>query len=207
LPLTAVFNEFKSGLAQCDSLIANAHQVNSAGLAILPLLDRQQITVAAFLNMFIAWEAFLESSLTAFMVGDATLSGAAPVKFVSPISLDAARALIVGANRYFDYGNHDNVKRVVNIYFQNGYPYEPHLSSIMSDLSDLRTMRNASAHITSTTQTALDGLALRVLTRTSGRIDLYALLTAVDPRSASGETIFLRYKNKLVAAADLIVSG
>ena len=69
MPLTAVLNEFNSGLAQCDSLIANAHQANSAGVAILPLLDRQQITVAAFLNMFIAWETFLESSLTAFMVG------------------------------------------------------------------------------------------------------------------------------------------
>jgi hypothetical protein len=207
LPVTAVLNEFKSGVAECDSLIANAHQVSSAGVAILPLLDRQQITVAAFLNMFIAWETFLESSLAAFMEGDATMSGAAPVKFVSPINLDAARALIIGANRYFDYGNHENVKRVVKIYFQNGYPYEPHLSSIMSDLADLRTMRNASAHITSTTQTALDSLALRVLTRTSGSIDLYALLTAVDPRSASGETIFLHYKNKLVAAAELIVRG
>jgi hypothetical protein len=135
------------------------------------------------------------------------LSGTVPIKFVSPISPAAARALIVGVNRYFDYGNHENVKRVVNLYFQRGYPYEPHLSSIMSDLADLRTMRNASAHITSTTQTALDGLAFRVLTRPSGSMDLYSLLTAVDPRSAASETIFLRYKGKLVAAAELIVQG
>ncbi len=77
----------------------------------------------------------------------------------------------------------------------------------MSDLADLRTMRNASAHITSTTQTALDSLALRVLSRPAGSIDLYSLLTAVDPRSAASETIFLGYKNKLVSAAELIVRG
>lgn len=207
MPLTEVLNEFKTSVAQCDSLIANAHQISAAGVAILPLLDRQQITVAAFLNMYIAWETFLESSLAAFMVGEATLSGKVPIKFVSPISPAAARALIVGVNRYFAYGNHENVKKVVNLYFQRGYPYEPHLSSIMSDLADLRTMRNASAHITSTTQTALDGLTFRVLTRPSGSIDLYSLLTMVDPRSAASETIFLSYKGKLIAAAELIVQG
>lgn len=141
------------------------------------------------------------------MVGSTTLNGTAPIKYVSPVSLEAARALVIGVNRYFDYGNHDYVRRLVNMYFQNGYPYEPHLSGINSELADLRTMRNSSAHITSTTQTALEGLALRIFSRPMPNIDLYRLLTTSDPRSSNGDTVFLAYKNKLVVTAELIAQG
>lgn len=207
MTLADVLNEFRANVAQCDTLIANAHQTDATGHALLPLLDRKQITVAAFLNLFIAWETFLEFSLTRLMMGDATLSGRSPVRYVSPASPEAARSLVIGVNRYFDYGNHDYFKKMVNMYFQGGYPYEPHLSSIIMDLADIRTMRNASAHITSTTQTALESLAIRVLSHPSPNIDLYAFLTTVDPRSATGDTAFLAYKDRLRTAAELIVEG
>jgi hypothetical protein len=40
-----------------------------ANSPFLPPIDRQQITVAALLNMFIAWESFLEASLVELMTG------------------------------------------------------------------------------------------------------------------------------------------
>jgi hypothetical protein len=141
------------------------------------------------------------------MVGSTTLSGSVPIRYVAPASIETARLLVIGVQRYFDYGNHENVRRLINMYFQNGYPYEPHLSAISSELADLRTMRNASAHITSTTQTALESLALRVFSQPCPNIDLYRLLTKTDPRSATAETIFLTYKNILVVTAELIVNG
>ena len=93
------------------------------------------------------------------------------------------------------------------MYFKDGYPYEPHLSAIHQDLSDLRTMRHWAAHITSGTQTALDGLASRVLKKPASAIELYDLLTAVDPGSAAGATVFVTYRDKLLVAADLIANG
>ncbi len=207
MPVAQILAEFKTSVVQCESLIANAHQTAAGGASILPLLDRKQITVAAFLNLFIAWETFLEASLAELMVGGPTLSGTLPVKFVSPVDLDTARKLVIGVNRYFDYANHDYVIKTVRLYFQTGYPYEPHLSSISSDLADMRTMRNASAHITSTTQKALDALAQRILGRPRPNIELYSLLTALDPMSTTGDTIFVSYKNKLVVAAELIAQG
>jgi hypothetical protein len=183
-----------------------AHRLDGGGAALLPAVDRRQITVAAFLNLYIAWETFLESSLTEFMIGSPAISGALPVKYVSPPNIAAARALIIGVQRYFDYGNHDYVRRVVSMYFQNRYPYEPHLSGISSDLADLRTMRNASAHITSTTQTALDNLAVRLFGQPHQNIDLHALLTAIDP-SSPGDTVFVTYRNKLLVTAELIAQG
>ena len=135
MPLANALAIFKADVAQCDSLIATAHSTDAAGNALFSIVDRRQITVAAFLNLYVAWETFLESSLAELMVGNATLSGSVPVKYVSPVSVDAARELVIGAQRYFDYGNHDYVRRVVRMYFQNGYPYEPHLSAINSDLN------------------------------------------------------------------------
>lgn len=207
MPLAQILAEFKTNVGQCESLIANAHQAGPTGSPLLPPIDRQQITVAAFLNLYIAWETFLESSMADLMTGSPTISGTLPVRFASPVDISAARLLVIGVNRYFDYGNHENVRKVVQLYFQTGYPYEPHLSSINSELADLRTLRNASAHITSTTQKALDALAQRILNKPSPNIDLYSLLTALDPNSTTGETIFTAYKNKLLIAAELIANG
>lgn len=207
MPLTQILQEFKDSVAQCDSLIANAHKVDAAGAPLLPPMDQRQITVAAFLNMFIAWETFLESSLVELMTGTPTIGGGAPTRYVRPPNVAAARELIVWVGRYFDYGNHQYMIKAVKMCFEHGYPYEPHLSAIHSDLDDLRTMRHSSAHISSTTQTALESLALRIFGQPQPSISLYELLTMTDLRSAAGETIFLTYRNKLVVTAELISQG
>ncbi len=198
--------DFKASVAQCDSLIANAHKVDGSGAALFPPKDQQQITVAAFLNLFIAWETFLECSLAELMTGAATLNGTQPVKYVSPLTPADARQFVKHVREYFDYGNHEYFRIVVNQYFKDGYPYEPHFKGITLDLADLRKMRNASAHISHTTQSALETLALRVLKRPSIGIELYALLMASDPAIA-GNTIFTTYRDKLVVTAELIAQG
>jgi hypothetical protein len=198
---------FQASALQCDHLIANAHQTNATGAAVLPALDQRQITVAAFLNLYVAWETFLEESLTKLMAGSLTISGRAPVRYVSPSTVDAARLLVIGVQRYFDYGNHANVRKVVSMYFDGGYPFEPHLSAINTDLGDLRTMRNASAHITSTTQASLEALAQRIFSTPRPGIDLYSLLTAIDPRSPQGYTVYAQAREKLLVVAGLVANG
>lgn len=207
MPLADMLTAFRAEITQCDDLIARVHAVDAAGNAILPLLDRKQITVAAFLNMFIAWETFLESAFAAYMTGEATTTGRLPVRYVSPPNTDAAKAMVIGAQRYFDYGNHENVKKVARMFFQNGDPFEPHISSLIGDLADLRTMRNSSAHVTSTTQTALESLAVRLFGAPRPGIDLYQLLTSNDPRILGGVTVLAAYRDKLLTGAALIAQG
>jgi hypothetical protein len=173
----------------------------------MPVIDQKQITVAAFMNMFISWETFLESAFADYMTGASTIGGRFPVKYVSPQNQNAARAMVVGAQRYFDYGNHDNVKRMACMFFKDGDPFEPHISSMIADLADLRTMRNASAHITSTTQTALEGLALRTFGQPKIGVHLYQLLTGRDPRFPTGETVLAVTRDKLLVCASLIAQG
>jgi hypothetical protein len=204
--LAQILADFKNSVGQCDSLIANAHKTDSAGAPLFPAIDQQQITVAAFLNMFISWETFIECSLTELMIGNPTISGSLPVKYVAPLSVTTARELVIGIMRYFDFGNHEYVRKLAAMYFQRGYPFEPHISAILSELSDLRTMRNASAHITSTTQQAMESLALRLFASPRPGISLYQLLTSFHP-GASGKTVFAEYKEKLLVTAELFANG
>src|SRR5580693_842870 len=103
MTVTATLSEFRTALVQCDSLIANAHKADAAGAPFFPAIDREQITTAAFLNMFIAWEKFLEDTLAHLMAGAQTISGNSPTKYVSPTSHGEAKTMVVGTQRYFDY--------------------------------------------------------------------------------------------------------
>jgi hypothetical protein len=199
-----VLTKFQGDASQCDSLIANAHRSDANGAPLFPALDRSQITVAAFLNLYIAWETFLESAIAEYMLGASTISGAVPTKYVSPLDRTAALAMTVGAQKFFDYGNPEAVKKIVLIYFQDGRPFLPPLHAITTELSDLRTMRNASAHVSSTTQRALESLAQRVFGTPSPAIDLYTLLTRA---TAPNVTVFEDYKTKLLVTAQLIAQG
>lgn len=63
MPLSRALADFRNAVSQCDSLIVSAHRQDAAGNSLFQPLDREQITIAAFLNMFIAWEGFLEESV------------------------------------------------------------------------------------------------------------------------------------------------
>lgn len=199
---------FQAAVAQCDSLISNAHKVDSAGASLFPLIDRQQITVAAFLNLFIAWEEFIETAITDFMMGEATMGGTQPTRYVVPPTREHSNKLVISTQRYFDYANHDNVRKIANLYFETGYPFEAPLSSINADLRDLKTIRNACAHLSSSTKSALEALATRILGQPQPGINVYQLLTTIDSRvNGNATTVYASYRDKLIAAATFIAQG
>ena len=192
---------------QCDNLIASAHRTDGAGAPLFQLRDREQITVAAFLNMFIAWEGFLESATLNLMAGESTISGRLPTRRVLPATISDAAAMIKGVMQRFDYSNHQNVRTIVNMYFEQGFPYEPCLSAMYEDLSDMKTIRNSCAHITATTQVPLATLGTKIAGQPIPNLTVYKLLTMTDSRPHSGGTVFESYKSKLMAAAQLIATG
>jgi hypothetical protein len=205
--LPSALNSFRASAAQCASLVSNAHRMDSAGTPFLPPIDQQQITVAAFLNLFVAWETYLEEAFAAILLGESTLSGRVPVKYASAMSADHARRIVEGARRYFDYGNHEHFRKLCAALLDSGYPFEPHMGSIVSDLQDLRTMRNSAAHVSTSTQSALEALATRLLGSPQPGINLYSLLLRTHPRSGSGSTVFGHASDTLLAAAQLMATG
>lgn len=204
MSLACILAKFQDELYQCELLIQHIHMQDKNKHFVFPLIDQRQVTVAAFLNMFIAWEGFLESAFSEYMMGEKTISGRQPIRYVFPPTADAAKGILIGTQRFFDYGNHEFVIKAARLYFKDGEPFEPHLSGIVSDLSDMRTMRNWSAHITSTTQTALEGLAQRIFTKPKPNIDLYTLLISDDPRDGGNKTVISCCKDKLFLCATLI---
>lgn len=208
MAITQSLADFHASLAQCNSLIASAHRLDAVGSNLFPQRDREQITVAAFLNLFIAWEEFLEASITDFMMGDATMTGTNPVRFVAPLNRDHSNKMIVHTQRYFDYSNHENIRRVAKLYFSSGYPFETPVISINAELAELKTIRNACAHLSSTTRTALESLSTRILGQPQPGISVYQLLMTIDPRvPGNATTVYAAYRDKLSAAATLIAQG
>jgi hypothetical protein len=68
-----------------------------------------------------------------------------------------------GQRAFVDWSTPETVRKIGRMCFANGDPYETVLSSIHTDLLDLKTVRNAASHVSSTTTAALDALATRRL--------------------------------------------
>lgn len=207
MPIVKSLADFQVSVAQCDSLIASAHAVVAGGAFRFTERDREQITVAAFLNMFIAWEEFVEASIGDFMMGEATISGSNPVRYVVPPSRDHSERMVIHMNRYFDYASHENVKKLARLFFDGGYPFDTPINSLTQELSDLKIMRNACAHMSSTTKAALEGLGLRIFGSPKAGITVYQMLTADDPRTNPRVTVYASYRDKLLVAAGLVAQG
>src|SRR5262249_42134344 len=147
-------------------------------------------------------------SIPLMMAGKHTISGNRPTKYVSPRNLESARAQIKHTSKqYFDYGNHSFVGIVVKNYFKDGYPFEPHLGSMNSDLDDILSILNDSSTISASKKKPLEALVIRIFGAPRPGVSVYDVLVAIDPLSLTGDSVFGSYKGKLVAAVSLIAQG
>lgn len=201
---------FRAALAHAHDLVSAAHRVDAAGAPLWNTAQQEAITEAAYLGLFIAWEAYLEGALIDYMLGEQSIRGRAIARWVSPASSNAACAMLIGTQKYVDYANPDIVRKLAKIMLAAGGPFEQVLSGIHADLLDMKTIRNATAHFTSTAATSLEALANRKLgaPQRSG-ITPYQLLVAIDPDPAApaGSTFLLSYSRTLEAAAVAIADA
>lgn len=207
MPLIDTLNTFRNSVADASGFIHFAFQQDSNGNYVQPQNQREFITDSAYLKMFISWETFIESSFIQYMLGEPSILGTSITRYVQPIDKEHAKNLLIGTNRYVDWANPENIKRLCKLYFASGNHFETYINSISSDLSDLRTIRNAAAHLTSTTQKPLDGVGTRMLNRQCNNLKVSDILLALDPNSNVGDTILNTYLNKLDVCAEGIAKG
>jgi hypothetical protein len=146
---------FRSSIAEANSFINLAFQQDSNGNYVQPQNQREFIADSAYLKIFICWETFLENSFIQYMLGEPSILGNTMICCVQPRDQKHANDLLIGTQQYVDWSNPGTVKTLCNLYFASGNPFDTLISSIMTDLYDLKTIRNAAAHLTSTTQQKL----------------------------------------------------
>lgn len=188
MPLNQVLSDYRSGINQVNSLISFAYQQNANQDYVHSNSIREFITTSAFLRMFIHWEGFLENAFVEYMMGELSITGTPVQCCVSPADREHAHKILIGTHRYVDWANHQIVERLADLFFLNGEPFKSSLSAVQGELKDLRTIRNAAAHLSTTTQPGLAALATRKLSRSVSRISVSDLIMALDPHSPPGTT-------------------
>lgn len=207
MPLVDSLNTFRASVLETNGFIALAFQQDSVGAYILPQNQRDFITDSAFLKFFIAWETFLEHSFIQYMLGEPSILGTTVVRYVQPRDEQHANKLLIGTQKYVDWSNPDIVKRLGNLFFDTANPFDTFISSMMTDLFDLKTVRNAAAHLTSTTRQQLDSVGTRRLRRPCTNLKVSDYIFAIDPDSVSSDTILTTYLNKLDVGAEGIANA
>lgn len=198
---------FRDSVAEANSFIALAFQQDSNGNYVLSQNEREFITDSAYIKIFITWETFLENSFIQYMLGKSSILGNVILRYVQPIDEQHANRLLIGTQRYVDWSNPDTVKTLSILHFASGNPFDTFISSMKTDLFDLKTIRNAAVHLSSTTQQQLDSLGTRKLRRLCNNLKVSDIIFAVDPDSAANETILTTYLNKLDVSAEGIANG
>ncbi|MBN1918134.1 MAG: hypothetical protein JW889_09510 [Verrucomicrobia bacterium] len=208
MALAQALADFRMAVQDCNELVLLAYNTDAQGSFVATACQRQKIVTAAFLSFFLAWEAFVESAVLDYMTGEPSVLGRLPVRLANPPSRQHALDMLIGTQRFFDFGNHDYTLRAAKLFLDSGGPIGTYFPTITQALADLRTMRNASAHITATAQSGLDGLAQRILGPAAViPCRLGEFLLAQHPHDSAGITIFAHYQRLVDVAAELIANG
>ena len=188
------------------SVIAHAHESTADGDYVKPAEMRSFLTEAAVVRIHVAWERYLEESFLEYLMGSPSVSGKVVITYLNGPSMDHARRVLVGTQRYVDWGNPEVVVQLANLYFRKGEPYSQALPLVQSQLLDFRTIRNAAAHQSSTAAAKLEKVALRWLGRAAPGVTAYDVVTAPFPRDPS-KTILQSLVESVEATAAIVSQG
>jgi hypothetical protein len=193
---------YRAEIAACKTLLTKlaGHPFSASELEFL--------RNAVFFRTFIAWEMLLESMMVKYLLNREGINGNRAKKYSRPKDTAHANRMLIGTQKYVDWANQEIVLRLAKIYFVNGDPFNTALSGIHTDLTDLKTIRNSIAHISTTTSQALDALASRLLghVMVGAKPQQILLATAPAPPGAIPISFFDYYLQTLDAAANVLAS-
>lgn len=204
-PLASIVTDLRESFDFVERTIADAHVTDSAGVFIHPLGFRSFIVEAAVVKLFVAWERYLEQSFLSYLMGFPSTRGTVVVKYLTAPTLEHTAKILVGTQKYVDWGNPEILVRLAGLHFEPADPFSVVIPNLLSDLFDLRAIRHAAAHLSTTTSAQLDAVALRRLKRPSVDATVYHLVTAEDP-SAAPLTVLQSFRVQLSSAAEAIAN-
>lgn len=178
-------------------MVQDAHKTDSSGSYLRSPDEREVIAEACFMRLFIALEEYFEAAFGHYLMGGVSTSGWAPVAYASPPTLEHGHNMLIGLMRFVDWSTSESVRRLARLYFKDGEPFDSPLASAVSDLQDMKTVRNAAAHVSRTTTAPLDALYRRWTGSPRQGVSAYEMILATG--HASGASFLAR--------ADAVVSS
>lgn len=161
------------------------------------LSERALVTEACFLKLFIALEEFLEASFVHYLVGRMSTARWRPSKYAKPPTSDHAHKMLLGQQRFVDWSTPDTVVKYAELYFLDGEPFKTPLSGAATQLQDMKTVRNSTAHMSTTTQAKLEGLYVRWSGTPKYGISAYEML--MEPKAGGGGTFYFESEQYVTA--------
>lgn len=145
MQIVDIQSEFNKAYHECSGCI---YAVCDEEYSLDPqkLMIRSYVITYAFLKFYKAWECFLEQCFIAYSLGEKSLSGNAPTRFINPVDEDHAERIIRGAALFPDWTKADEVLALASNLFLDGAPFNSELRSIASVLKEAKTIRNAIGH-------------------------------------------------------------
>ena len=119
-----------------------------------------------FMQIFLAWENFLENSFILYLNANADLQGNTYVRYGIPKDSEHAYNMIKGTKNYPDWTNINEVKCLAKIYFENGGPYSI-IESIPIEFEDIKVIRNRISHVSEKSIKAFDRLLAKTIMQTT----------------------------------------
>ena len=200
-----VLKHYRQSVADARKYAADAFLQTPQGTYVYDEPHRDFIVNAAILKFFIAWETYLEAIFKCFILKEKTTEGT--YVHTNVIARDELHAgeLLIGINRYFDWANQEYVCQLSQLYLDKNNPINSAVKQILIELKDLRTIRNAAAHMTQTTRNSIEGLAQRLTGYMQVGITPSKLIFMQE--STTKTPYWDYYQQKLDVAAENIAKG
>lgn len=205
MTIAEVLKQYRSEVSDSNKYISEAFRLDKNGAYILDKSHRSFIVDAAILKFYKAWETYLESIFKCFLLGECTLKGTNIKTFAKARNEKHATKLLVGINKYFDWSNPEYVKQLSCLFLEESNIIESTINSISIELGDLRTIRNASAHLTATARKPLESLYQRKTGKQMNGVTPYDIILLTEPNSKI--TYWDFYQRTLDVAAENIANG
>lgn len=171
-------------IAAVQTLVSTVHSVDPKLRYERGLAERELVTTACFLKMFIALEEFFEASFAHYATGRMSTERWRPSKYARPPSLDHAHAMLTGTQRWVDWSTPEKIIKLADLFFVAGEPFQVPVKSSYEHLMSMKTVRNSTAHNSRTTQAALDGLHTRWTAVPAQGVTTYKMLLATNATTA-----------------------
>lgn len=140
---TDVFNKYCTMLS--DSTILKQENVSHGG-HVFSADMYNAIVEKSFMQIYLAWEHFLEKAFIAYLQNSFDLKGRNYKSYSLPVNDEHSYKMLKGTKNYPDWTNIDDVNYLSAIYFDASGPFATLLSP-PPEFFELKTIRNRISHV------------------------------------------------------------